>query len=143
MVPDAHTNPVATTAAAAKNIAISSRVSVQSLRMVRLNVWTISEQDAFEQLTDFLRARLASSWATSRRQVGPAQQPPDLRGRPPAPRQDAACGRPFRVDLHWLFSDRQIQLRILGKSPRIHEGICEGDGHADFAPVLKSRRRVG
>jgi hypothetical protein len=61
MVPDAHTNPVATTAAATKNIAISSRVSVQSLRMVRLNGWTISEQDAFEKLTDLLRARLASS----------------------------------------------------------------------------------
>jgi hypothetical protein len=43
MVPDAHTNPVATTAAAAKNIAISSRVSVQSLRMVRLNGWTIPQ----------------------------------------------------------------------------------------------------
>jgi hypothetical protein len=61
MVPDAHTNPVATTAAATKNIAISSCVSVQSLRMVRLNGWTISEQDAFEKLTDLLRARLASS----------------------------------------------------------------------------------
>jgi hypothetical protein len=61
MASDAHTNPVATTAAATTKIAISNRVSVQSLRMVRLNGWTISEQIVLEKLTDSLRACSALS----------------------------------------------------------------------------------
>ena len=30
--------------------AVSNRVRVQSLRMVRLNCWTVSEQEVFDQL---------------------------------------------------------------------------------------------
>jgi hypothetical protein len=52
MLPDAHTKPLAIRAAATMKSAVSNRVSVQSLRMVRLNCWTVSEQDVFDQLTN-------------------------------------------------------------------------------------------
>jgi len=58
-MPAAHANPLATSVTPAMKSAISNRVSVQSLRILRSNRWTDrSEQDVFnpinERLTIFL-----------------------------------------------------------------------------------------
>jgi hypothetical protein len=54
-MPAAHANPLATSVTPAMKSAISNRVSVQSLRILRSNRWTDrSEQDVFNPINEWL-----------------------------------------------------------------------------------------
>ena len=48
ILPVAHINPPATSITLVMKRAVSSRVSVQSLRIARLNCWTIPQQHVFQ-----------------------------------------------------------------------------------------------
>ena len=52
MLPDAHTKPLAISVAATMKSAVSNRVSVQSLGMMRLNCFGCFGQDLLDLLTN-------------------------------------------------------------------------------------------